>query len=177
MSTKRKPLWYGKAIGILIGLAGLVACQETPPGPPLIPYGQALDVTQAGTFVAFEFRIDKPDRYDVVLEVFEKVPKEKGPLPDLTNAHFKVHLQSLAPGGGVLVDEEVKKAQGGLSRISSVGPSVSEHASLMSFKGYLSERNFLIEGTYRIRVDNLNPIPALQGREVKISIKRIHYAK
>ena len=175
MSTKRKPLWYGKAIGILMGLAGLVACQETPPGPPLIPYGQALDVTQAGTVVAFEFRIDKPDRYDVVLEVFEKVPKEKGPLPDVTNAHFKVHLQSLAPGGGVLVDEEVKKAQGGVAG-KSFG-SGTEPTELMSFTSFLVRHQTLVRGTYRVRVENVNPIPALQGREVKISIKRIHYAK
>lgn len=176
MSTKRKPLWYGKAIGILIGLAGLVACQETPPGPPLIPYGQALDVTQAGTFVAFEFRIDKPDRYDVVLEVFEKVPKEKGPLPDLTNAHFKVHLQSLAPGGGVLVDEEVKKAQGGLEG-RTLGRSRSETTDLMSFTNYLIEEHPMAAGAYRIRVENVNPIPALQGRLVNVTVLPKVYRK
>jgi hypothetical protein len=178
MSTKRKPLWYGKAIGILIGLAGLVACQETPQGPPLIPYGQALDVTQAGTFVAFEFRIDKPDRYDVVLEVFKKDNTERIPREvwDTPNAHFKVHLQSLAPGGGVLVDEEVKKAQGGLEG-RTLGRSRSETTDLMSFTNYLIEEHPMAAGAYRIRVENVNPIPALQGRLVNVTVLPKVYRK
>lgn len=169
--------WLG-VIGAVLGLAGLGACSKWSKRPLSVPCGQELDVTQAGTFVEFDFRIDKPDRYDVLLEVFEKVPKEKGPLPDVSAAHFKVRLQSLAtPAGEVLVEREVSKAEGGMSGISSVGPSVSRNTKLMSFKVDLSERIFLAEGTYHIRVDNLNPIPALQDRIVKISIKRIHYAK
>ena len=164
-------------VGIFGSLAALVACKEPPSGPPVVPYGQALDVSQAGTFVEFDFRIDKPDRYDVVLEVFEQVPKEKGPLPELTNAHFKVHLQSLAPTGWVLVDTQVSKAEGGMNRISSVGPSIAKHSNLMSFKGYLIEGHTLADGSYRVRVDNLNPIPALQGRLVKVSVERIYHPK
>lgn len=171
--------WLG-VIGAVLGLAGLSACSKWFNRPLTVPCGQELDVSQAGTFVEFDFRIDKTDRYDVLLEVFKKDNKEHLPREvwDIPNAHFKVRLQSLAtPEGEVLLEREVSKAEGGMSGISSVGPSVSRNTKLMSFKVDLSERTFLAEGTYHIRVDNLNPIPALQDRTVKISIKRIHYAK
>ncbi len=167
--------WLGAGAAAL-GLAWLSACTKQPSQPPAIPYGQALDVTQAGTFVEFDFRIDKPDRYDVLLEVFEKVEKELGPLPDLSAAHFKVRLQSLAPGGEVLVEQEVKKAEGEIKE-KSFGSSSTESTKLMSFKYFLVHAQPLNEGTFRVRVDNLNPIPALQGRLVKVAIERMYYPK
>jgi hypothetical protein len=175
MNTKRNLRWCCSVIGLLGSLAGLAACKETPQGPPAIPYGQALDVTQAGAVVAFDFRIDKPERYDVVLEVFEKVPKEKGPLPDLTNAHFKVHLQLLAPGGEVLVDREVKKSDGGVTG-KSLGRG-TEPTELMSFTNFLVRHQPLDAGTYRIRVENVNPIPELNGRLVKVTVENRHHPK
>lgn len=169
--------WLG-AGGAALGLAWLSACTRQPSQPPAIPYGQALDVTQAGTFVAFDFRIDKPDRYDVLLEVFQKDPKEHPPREvwDTPNAHFKVRLQSLAPGGEVLVEQEVKKAEGEI-REKSFGSSSTESTKLMSFTKLLVFRQPLNAGTYRVRVDNLNAIPALQGRLVKVAIERMHYSK
>ena len=170
--------WLGAGAAAL-GLAWLSACTKQPSQPPAIPYGQALDVTQAGTFVEFDFRIDKPDRYDVLLEVFQKDPKEHPPREvwDTPNAHFKVRLQSLAPGGEVLVEQEVKKADGDMSSNSSVGPSIGQLTKLMSFKAEIVGKIFLGPDTYRLRVDNLNPIPALQGRLVKVAIERMHYPK
>jgi len=169
-------------VGIWCCLAGLVACQDPPSGPPVVPYGQALDVTQAGTFVEFDFRIDKPDRYDVVLEVFKKDHSER--IPDevwnTPNAHFKVRLQSLSPTGWVLVDTEVSKAEeryGVLSGKSGVSRSQTESTDLMSFTKFLVFQKPMDTGTYRVRVDNLNHIPALQGRLVKVSVERMHYAK
>jgi hypothetical protein len=169
--------WLGAGAAAL-GLAWLSACTKQPSQPPAIPYGQALDVTQAGTFVEFDFRIDKPDRYDVLLEVFKKDNKERlaREVWDTPNAHFKVRLQSLAPGGEVLVEREVKKADGEIKE-KSFGSSSTESTKLMSFKNFLVHAHPLNEGTFRVRVDNLNPIPALQGRLVKVAIERMHYPK
>jgi hypothetical protein len=169
--------WLGAACAAL-GLAWLSACTKQPSQPPAIPYGQALDVSQAGTFVEFDFRIDKPDRYDVLLEVFQKDPKEHPPREvwDTPNAHFKVRLQSLAPGGEVLVEQEVKKAEGELQE-RGFGPSPTESTKLMSFRNFLVHAQPLNEGTFRVRVDNLNPMPALQGRLVKVSIQLKNYPK
>ena len=169
--------WLGAGAAAL-GLAWLSACTKQPSQPPAIPYGQALDVTQAGTFVEFDFRIDKPDRYDVLLEVFQKDPKEHPPREvwNTPNAHFKVRLQSLAPGGEVLVEQQVKKAEGGLQG-KGFGSSSTESTKLMSQVNYLLREQTLAAGLYRVRVDNLNPIPALQGRLVKVAIERMHYSK
>ena len=164
--------WLGSIVAAL-SLTGLGACSKGSGRPPAVPYGQALDVTQAGTFVEFEFRIDKPDRYDVLLEVFQKDPKEHPPREvwDTPNAHFKVRLQSLAkPEGEVLVEREVSKAEGGLMG-KGFGSSSTESTNLMSFLRYLIKEHPLGQGSYRVRVDNLNPIPALQGRLVKASIQ------
>jgi hypothetical protein len=174
-TTPTRRRWLG-AIGAALGLAGLGACSEWSDRPPAIPYGQALDVTRAGTFVEFDFRIDKPDRYDVLLEVFEKVPKEKGPTPDSSAAHFKVRLESLAAGGEVLVEREVGKVEDGLLK-KAFGLSSTESTKLMSFRKFLIKEHPLSQGSYRVRVDNVNPIPALQGRLVKVSIERRHSPK
>jgi hypothetical protein len=175
MPTRRR--WLG-AIGTALGLAGLGACSERSDRPPAIPYGQALDVTRAGTFVEFDFRIDKPDRYDVLLEVFKKDNKEHLPREvwDTPNAHFKVRIQSLAAGGEVLVEREVGKVEGRLLG-KGFGPSSTESTKLMSFLKYLIKEHPLGQGSYRVRVDSINPILALQGRLVKVSIERMHYPK
>lgn len=179
MPTRRR--WLG-AIGTALGLAGLGACSERSDRPPAIPYGQALDVTRAGTFVEFDFRIDKPDRYDVLLEVFKKDNKERLPQEvwDTPNAHFKVRLESLVPEKEVLFERQFKKSEeryGVLSGKAGVSRSQTESTNLMSFTKFLVFEQPLSAGIYRVRVDNINPIPALQGRLVKVSIERKHSPK
>jgi len=132
--------------------------------------------------VAFDFRIDKPERYDVVLEVFKTVNTERMPdeVWDIPDAHFKVHLQLLAPGGEVLVDREVKKSEeryGVLSGKYGVSSSRTESTNLMSFTNFLVRHQPLDAGTYRIRVENVNPIPELNGRLVKVTVENRHHPK
>ncbi len=170
---------FGAAILPVLG-----GCKEEPPGLPEPPYGRALDVTQANTFVEFDVRIEADrknplSRYDVVLEVFEKTPLEKGPLPDDSNAHFKVSIKSLEASGELIAEREVigNKRPNGMYGKSGFSSSSTEKTELMSSLSYLVEGNVLMPGTYRIRCETLNPIPALEGRLVKVTLEAIHYPK
>jgi hypothetical protein len=174
--------WLACFGGVILPLLG--ACKDDPPGPPKPPYGRALDVTQANTVVEFDVRIeaDKKNplsRYDVVLEVFEKTPKEKGPLPELSNAHFKVSIGSLSPSAEVIVQREVKgnKEPDGVVGKSGFSRSDTEKTDLMSMSSHLIHEHTLGPGTYRIRCENLLPMAALEGRLVKVAIETKHYPK
>lgn len=159
-------------------LSTLCGCKDDQPITPLPPYGRALDVTQANTFVEFDIRIEKPDRYDVVLEIFEKALKEIGPLSDVSKSHFKVRIQSLSVVGEVAVDREVigdKKPDGLFEK--SFGPSRTEKTDLMSRHFFLIKELPLNKGTYRIRCENLNALPTLQDRLVKVIVELMHYPK
>lgn len=165
----------------LVGMAWLSGCKAQDISPPKPPYGQALDVSRVNTFVAFDFRIDKADRFDVVLEIFKKDPKERVPdeVWDMPNAHFKVRIESLGPSGELIVEKDVQKTKEpyGLFGKSGFSSSRTEKTDLMSFKNFIVYQHPLNVGTYRIHCDNLNPIPALQDRLVKVSIERMHYPK
>jgi hypothetical protein len=169
---------FGGAILPVLG-----GCKEEPPGLPKPPYGRALDITQANTFVEFDVRVEVDrknplSRYDVVLEVFEKTPLEKGPLPDDSKAHFKVSIRSFEGLGELIAEREVigNKGPNGMQR-GSFGPSSSEKTELMSRRGRLIERLPLNPGQYRIRCESLNALPALEGRLVKVTLETIHYPK
>lgn len=158
----------------------LNGCKAQDSGPPKPPFGKALDVTQANSFVEFDFRIEKADRYDVVLEIFKKDPKER--LPDevwnMSNAHFKVRIESPTPSGEVILEQEVRKTKEPYGLFSrSFGASRTEKTKLMSEEKFLIYQQPLNVGTYRIHCENLNPIPALQDRLVKVSVERMHYPK
>ncbi len=165
----------------LVGIGYISGCKAHDSGPPKPPYGQALDVTQANTFVEFDFRIDKADSYDVVLEIFKKDLKERLPdeVWDMSNAHLKVRIQSLGPSDEVILEQEVKKTKElyGLLGKSGFSFSDTETTEFMSMTRYLVHQQPLNVGTYRIHCDNLNPISALQDRLVKVSVERMHYPK
>ncbi|PUE30395.1 hypothetical protein B9Z39_02465 [Limnohabitans sp. JirII-29] len=162
-------------------LSTLCGCKDDQPITPLPPYGRALDVTQANTFVEFDIRIEKPDRYDVVLEIFTKSANERVPnsVWEIPDAHFKVRIQSVSVGAEMVVVKEVvgdKKPYGVLRR-SYFSPSSTNEPNQMSMTRYLVHEQPLNAGTYSIRCDNLNPIPVLQGRLVKVTVEPKIYHK
>jgi hypothetical protein len=179
-----------------LGLVGLMCtsflfgckAQDDVPGiTAMPPYSQTLDVTKANSVVEFEVYIPKPSkrnslsRYDVILEVFEKFPKENWRIPDLSSVHFKVSIHSL--DGDLIVEKEIignkgtfkHKGYDGLMG-GGIGPSrIIKNA--MSMQAYLVYDQYLPEGSYRIRCETLNPLPNLAGRLTKVTIQDIHYPK
>lgn len=163
----------------------LGGCKEEPPGLPKPPYGRALDVTQANTFVEFDVRIEKDkknplSRYDVVLEVFKKDLQERVPdsVFDLSNARFKLSIKSLEASGELIAEREVvgNKRPTGVDWGSFYSSSTEKNV-LMRRRGYLVEDLTLKPGTYRIRCESPNPIPAFEGRLVKVTLEAIYYPK
>jgi hypothetical protein len=187
----------------LLSLGWLTGCKtETPSGPPASPYGVPLDVTQDNVSVQFDVRIDKPDGYDVVLEIFKAHPKELLSSVDwyrrlndgqFTEADFSVSIESLQPNSALVVRNEVTVlrtassfgpsiTEKGLSSWESTlslifGPTAAEKALLMSSRFYLIERQRLSPGVYRVRCTSRSAMPSLQGRLVKVSIETMHHGK
>ena len=177
----------------LLSIGWLTACKtETPPGPPTSPYGVPLDVSQDNVSVQFDVRIDKPDGYDVVLEIFDKRPKDDVAEPRVIEGHFDVSLESLEPNSALVVRNRVTVLKGksygptstekGLSiwegTLSLIfGPTAAEKALLMSRQLYLIERQRLSPGVYRVRCTSRSAMPSLQGRLVKVSIETMHHGK
>jgi hypothetical protein len=179
VSTRRNILYLSG----LVCLSTLFGCQAKESGPPRPPYGKAIDVTKANSVVEFDIQIEKKakgnprSRYDVVLEVFEKVPKETGPIPNLADAHFKVSIHSL--NGDLIAAKEVigDKEPDGMLLKSYFAPSQTRKTNLMSMHATLMGGVFLADGNYRIRCETVKPMPNLDGRLVKVIVENIHYPK
>ncbi len=171
------------------------------PGPPEPPYGMPLDVSKANALVQFDVRITKPDRYDVMLEVFQSHPNEAVGHLDwfrrlmdgrFTESSFSVSIQSLEADGRLVVSKEVsvlkRRSHGsGLTRKSDsfwrrlsrliFGPDAAYKARLMSDHFELIMFQQLPPGVYRVRLISHNAMPALLGRLVQISIIQRTYPK
>lgn len=154
-------------------------CKDDAPDMPSPPYGQALDVTQADTVVEFDIRIVKPERYDLVLEIFQKDPKDIVDFAAIKDAYFSVQIQSLADMGGVVLDRDVRYRGGPYDLFSKSGyaASVTEKHERRSQMRFLIKEYSMNSGVYRIRCVNRAPLPLLQGRLVKVVIENRYYPK
>jgi hypothetical protein len=182
MVEKTKHMHRRKWLAISFLFLSLLGCAEES-GPPVVPTGKAIDIAQANTSVEFDFKIKEAYKYDVVLEVFDKIKNETGPLPKATNAHFKIRIKSLDTGQ-IIIEQEARANEGlinngELKGRTTVGPTHTEKGKteLMSFTDFLVEAVKLEPGTYRVFVENVNPISTRSGRLVKAAIVQSRVGK
>ena len=143
------------------------------------PYGQALDVTQADAVVEFDIRIAKPERYDLVLEIFKRHPKDEIiEFAAIMDAHFSIQIQSLSGTGVLVLAREVKHERKPYNLYrKTVAVSLTEKNKWMSERWRLITEHPFSEGAYRIRCVNRTPLPMLRDRLVKVTIENRNYPK
>ncbi len=139
-------------------------------------------MTQSHVVVEFDVTIDELEKYDVVLEIFQKDTREN--MSSLTwfrelqdgvfkEAKFDLLIESLA-----IPSEPVAHIdRPSLASLSTVGPSLTEDTNLMSARFSLINALHLSPGGYRVRCTNQYPLRSLEGRLVKVNIEKIRHPK
>ena len=180
-STTSKRLFFKILSSVLIGL-GLVSCKPSLPTPPVtVPFG----LGKGGESVEFDFRVKETYGYVVELEFLFKDIKE-----------FEDHQAAEALieqlGARFSADGSIPFVRTPITlriRVNSIdveGPPVNfDHTTdqigfTYASKEFASKRvqmrindQKLQPGIYRIRVDNLYPVPQFADRKVRLAI---HYA-
>lgn len=173
----RRRTWFAQMGLSCVWMFG--GCKDDTPDMPSPPYGQALDVTQADTVVEFDIRIDKPERYDLVLEIFKRHPKDEIiEFAAIKDAHFSMQIQSLSGTGGLVLEREVKHEGKPYNLYrKAVAVSLTEKNKQMSESWRLITEYPLSEGFYRIHCVNRIPLPMLRDRLVKVTIEHRNFPK
>lgn len=153
---------------LFIMLPVLSACRHLPTPPIIMPF----EVQKAGTKIESYFRIEKSDTYSFTLRVgfkkgdFERVARLAGhfkysdgiPIP------LRIRVAQIdTTGEKTILDKEV-------SELQYAGISVDRfHGIIINFK--------MSPGDYRVYIESLKDISALQGTQIEFAIERAYLGK
>lgn len=157
--------------------------------PPLTPIEKPFGLTQGGESVEFDFRVEEVHGFRLSLHIYfldkdefnNNVRREKfikqlkprayvdGSLDEINTPIFlRIRVKSLKVDGPV-VDFDQTTDQIGFEFATK---EYGEKEVLMEIN-----KQKLLPGTYRIRVDNVKPVPEFAGRRVQIVIRKAWYGK
>jgi len=169
-----------------LGILAVLACTACKSGPPTVPVEVPFGLGRGGESVEFDFRVKETYGYVVKLQIFfhnKEDLEERKRLNALMGGGFSAGKTLGDVGVPITLRIRVKS-------IEVQGPPVdfdyttdrigfvfaSEKYALKEVQMRINDQK-LQPGIYRIRVDNMHPVPEFADRKVNISVNHAEQGK